>query len=66
LQGRIVIDEDASFADFSIAVHQPDVKLDVSLKAVSPPSTDLGRLQRRIGNGYQVLRLRRAQPGFMS
>jgi hypothetical protein len=59
----VVIDDDAAHAEFSVATLQRGVEFDVALRAICPTVADLGRTQRRAGVGYQVLRLRRPQPG---
>jgi hypothetical protein len=60
----IVIDCNTDYADFSIAAHQGNVGLIAELRCLSVPSSDLSRLQRKTGDGYIVMRLKRPQPGF--
>ncbi|MET0650805.1 MAG: M14 family zinc carboxypeptidase [Pyrinomonadaceae bacterium] len=60
---RIVIDCDVDYADFSIAAHQGDVRLDAELRCLTVPSADLRRLERKMAPGYTLLHLKRPQPG---
>jgi hypothetical protein len=43
----IVIDCDVDYADFSIAAHQDNIRLDATLRCLSVPYADLGRIERK-------------------
>jgi hypothetical protein len=59
-----IVDEDAAYAEFVVAAHNPGAELDVTLRALSPVFADLSRTRRRVGRGHHVLHLRRPQPGL--
>jgi len=61
---QIVVDCDADWADFSVAAQHPAVRLDAALQCLTLPEADLARIERRMGPGYVVLRIKRPQPGI--
>jgi hypothetical protein len=64
LARSVVIDCDVDYADFSIAAHHDNVRLQADLRCLSVPSADVNRLERKTGPGYIVMRLKRPQPGI--
>lgn len=61
---RVVIDCDADFAEVSVAMHEPQARVEASLQCLSVPNVDLGRIEQRTAPGYQVMRWKRPQPGI--
>ena len=55
---------DADYAEFSVAAQTDGFRLAVELECLSVPFADLRRVERKQGPGYQVLRIRRPQPGL--
>jgi hypothetical protein len=60
---RIIIDCDADYAEVSVAMHEPHAQVEASLRCLSVPDVDLGRIDLRSAPGCQVMRWKRPQPG---
>jgi hypothetical protein len=64
LRREILVDEDADFLDVSIAARESGVALEASLRSISSPYADLGRIARKGGSGYLLLHLKRPPAGI--
>jgi hypothetical protein len=61
---QVIVDDDADYVVFGAAVAGTAVCPELSLRLLNIPVSDLSRVQRRAGDGYQALYLRRPQPGI--